>query len=56
MPPLTEHQANRVWEKRVEAEVRSLYFADLANRFTVRKQIITGASFFLFPRELPQPS
>ncbi len=27
--------------------MRSLYFADLANRYTTRKQIITGASFFL---------
>src|SRR5439155_4193515 len=31
----------------VEAEVRSLYFADLASRYTKRKQIITGISFFL---------
>jgi len=44
---LTESQANRVWERMVEAEVRSLYFADLANRYTRRKQIIAGLSFFL---------
>jgi hypothetical protein len=44
---LTESQANRVWERMVEAEVRSLYFADLANRYTRRKQILTGLSFFL---------
>jgi hypothetical protein len=31
----------------VEAEVRSLYFADLANRYTRRKQFIAGLSFFL---------
>ena len=31
----------------IEAEVRSLYFAELANRFTVRKQIISGVTFFL---------
>jgi hypothetical protein len=44
---LTEAQANRVWERMVEAEVRSLYFGDLANRYTRRKQIISGLSFFL---------
>jgi hypothetical protein len=44
---LTEGQANRIWQKMVEAEVRSLYFADLASRYTKRKQIITGISFFL---------
>jgi hypothetical protein len=31
----------------VEAEVRSLYFADLARHYTQRKQIISGLSFFL---------
>ena len=44
---LTENQANRVWQKMVEAEVRSLYFGDLASRYTRRKQIITGLAFFL---------
>jgi hypothetical protein len=44
---LTENQANRVWQKMVEAEVRSLYFADLAAGYTRRRQIITGTSFFL---------
>jgi hypothetical protein len=44
---LTESQANRVWERMVEAEVRSLYFGDLANRYTRRKQFIAGLSFFL---------
>ncbi|MBZ5723145.1 MAG: hypothetical protein LAO03_22630 [Acidobacteriia bacterium] len=44
---LTEDQANRVWERMVESEVRSLYFADLASRNTTRKQIIIGTSFFL---------
>jgi hypothetical protein len=29
------------------AETRSFYFEDLASRYTLRKQIITGASFFL---------
>lgn len=31
----------------LSARVRSLYFADLATRYTTRKQIITGLSFFL---------
>jgi len=44
---LTLPQANRVWEKMYGAEVRSLYFADLAARYTREKQIITGLSFFL---------
>jgi hypothetical protein len=44
---LTEDQANRVWEKMFEAEVRSLYFADLAAYYTRNKQIITGLSFLL---------
>jgi hypothetical protein len=44
---LTEGQTNRVWEKAVEAEVRSLYFADLAAYYTRNKQIITALSFLL---------
>ena len=44
---LTENQVNRVWNKMVEAEVRSLYFADLAGRYNRYKQILTGVSFFL---------
>jgi hypothetical protein len=44
---LTENQTNRVWEKMIAAEVRSLYFGDLATRYTRRKQVITGLSFFL---------
>src|ERR1700676_4385818 len=44
---LTEYQANRVWERMLEAEARSLYFGDLAVTYTRRKQIITATSFFL---------
>jgi hypothetical protein len=44
---LTEDQANRVWEKMLGAEARSLYFGDLAASYTWRKQIITAVSFFL---------
>ena len=44
---MTEQQTPKIWEKRIEAEVRSLYFADLTSRYALRKQIITGVSFFL---------
>ena len=40
-------QAAAIWEKKVMAEVRSLYFAELAESYTKRKQLITGLSFFL---------
>jgi hypothetical protein len=43
---LTEFQTNRVWENMLSAEARSLYFADLASRYSIRKQWITGFSFF----------
>ncbi|MEI9969833.1 MAG: hypothetical protein WDM87_14860 [Terracidiphilus sp.] len=44
--PLTQEQIDDVWEGQISAEVRSLYFADLANTFTRQKQWITGTSFF----------
>ena len=44
---LQEIQVNRVWQMTYEAEVRAFYFGDLASRYTRRKQIITGMSFFL---------
>ncbi|MDP9038956.1 MAG: hypothetical protein M3O02_06745 [Acidobacteriota bacterium] len=44
---LTEDQINDVWEGQVSAEVRSLYFGDLATLYSQRKQWITGLSFFL---------
>lgn len=44
---MTEAQINRVWEKMIEAEVRSLYFGHLASMFSKRKQVISGVSFFL---------
>ena len=44
---LTESQVNSIWQKMYAAEVRSLYFGDLAAAFTKRKQIITGVSFAL---------
>jgi hypothetical protein len=47
MATLSEAQVNRVWERMWEAEVRSLYFGDLAATYTKRKQVITGLSFLL---------
>jgi len=44
---LTEDQINDVWKDMVSAEVRGLYFGDLASDYTRRKQLITGLSFFL---------
>ena len=44
---LTQEQTDRVWNGALAAEVRSLYFADLASSYTRRKQIITGITFFL---------
>ena len=44
---LTDDQIKRVWENMLAAEARSLYFGDLAARYTRRKRVITGASFFL---------
>jgi hypothetical protein len=44
---LSEGQRNTVWEKMLTAEVRSLYFGDLASRENRRKQLVTGISFFL---------
>ena len=44
---LNEFQTNLVWENMLAAETRSLYFGDLASRYTRQKQWITGASFFL---------
>ena len=40
-------QTTAIWEKRIEAEVRSYYFAALAESYTKRKQWLTGSSFFL---------
>lgn len=42
---LTPDQTLAVWNKMHEAKVRSYYFADLASRYSKRKQRITGLSF-----------
>lgn len=47
MAKLPQNQTELIWKKMLEAEVRSLYFGDLAASYTKRKQVITGASFFL---------
>ena len=44
---LNEFQVLRVWENMLNAESRSLYFGDLAARYTRQKQWITGLAFFL---------
>jgi hypothetical protein len=44
---LSEFQIGQVWENMLAAETRSLYFGDLTARYTITKQWITGASFFL---------
>ena len=44
---LSEAQITGVWENQIAAEVRALYFAELAGNYTLQKQWITGMSFFL---------
>ncbi len=43
---LAENQITSVWERQISAEVRSLYFAELASNYSKKKQIITGTVFF----------
>jgi len=43
---LTREQSDDVWESQLFAEVRSLYFGDLASVYATRKQWITGLTFF----------
>src|SRR5579863_2509893 len=44
---LSEFQRIRTWENMLAAETRSLYFGDLASRYTRQKQVIAGLSLFL---------
>jgi hypothetical protein len=44
---LNDHQIQKVWQNMLAAETRSLYFGDLANRYTSQKQWMTGITFFL---------
>jgi hypothetical protein len=43
---LTDQQITRVWEHLLAAETRALYFGDLVQAHTRRKQWITGLSLF----------
>ncbi len=44
---LTAEQRETVGDRMISAEVRSLYFGDLASLYSRRKHWITGLSFFL---------
>jgi hypothetical protein len=44
---LTDTQYKTVWERQIDAEVRSLYFADLTHRYAQQKQAMTFLTFFL---------
>jgi len=44
---LSEIQITSVWERQISAEVRSLYFGELASKYARKKQIITFLVFFL---------
>jgi hypothetical protein len=44
---LTDQQETDVWERQIQAEVRSLYFAELTHDYARRKQYITFLTFFL---------
>ena len=44
---LTEAQTNSAWQKMAEAEVRAVYFGELANQYSRRKQWISASSLFL---------
>ena len=44
---LTAHQIERAWNRKLEAEARSLYFAAIANRESLIKRWITGGTFGL---------
>jgi hypothetical protein len=45
--PLTENETALVWKKMYEAEVRSLYFGDMAVRHVRVKQLMNGLVLFL---------
>ena len=47
MGRLSEVESNRVYERMVQAEVRSFYYGELASRYSKRKQLLAGTSFFL---------
>lgn len=44
---LSENQIDSVWVRQISAEVRSLYFWELASKYAQKKQAITFLVFFL---------
>lgn len=46
-PMLTEFEAGRAWQEMFEAEVRSMYYAELSSRYIRLRQLLTGVSLFL---------
>ena len=44
---LTPNQTDGIWRKMAEAEVRALYFAELATRYSLQQRWIASLSFFL---------
>jgi hypothetical protein len=44
---LSQTEIEDVWKRQLAAEIRSLYFADLASSYTTQKKWITALSFFL---------
>lgn len=47
MAALTQAQIDQLWQNKMSAEARALYFADIASCESTRKRWITGGSFFL---------
>ena len=43
---LTDAQVDDIWKRMVKAEVRSLYYADLASSYAREKRFITFVTFF----------
>jgi len=44
---LSEDRITSLWERQIAAEIRSLYFGELAGKYSKRKQAITFVPFFL---------
>ena len=44
---LSQAQVTSLWERQISAEVRSLYFGELARNYSKRKQVISGVVLFL---------
>lgn len=43
---LSDNQITSVWERQISAEVRALYFGELASRYSRKKQAVTFLVFF----------